>query len=165
MLKTGLFWLLIIEKWKITTSLILKENGSNMKTRISLNAWKIQIKCLIKTHLKKADMHMFVAAIEELLDLQFSVEDVLVDSFRRRTSSWGPQQVQRRFRLHLKIHEIKYCKEELILLVNLHLYVFSTIIQINQIKSTSYVVCITRENRINFFIIASGEVPNFSWYG
>ena len=32
-------------------------------------------------------MHMFVAAIEELLDLQFSVEDVLVDSFRRRTST------------------------------------------------------------------------------
>ena len=55
------------------------------------------------------------------------------------------------------------CIEELILY--LHLYVFSTIIQINQIKSTSYVVCITRENRINFFIIASGEVPNFSWYG
>ena len=44
-------------------------------------------KFLIKTHLKKADMHMFVAAIEELLDLQFSVEDVLVDSFRRRTST------------------------------------------------------------------------------
>ena len=32
-------------------------------------------------------MHMFVAAIEELLDLQFCVEDVLVDSFRRRTST------------------------------------------------------------------------------
>jgi len=42
---------------------------------------------LLKTHLKKADMHMFVAAIEELLDLQFSVEDVLVDSFRRRNST------------------------------------------------------------------------------
>ena len=75
-----------------------------------------------------------------------------------------PQQLQRRFRLHQKIHKIqKYCIEELILY--LHLYVFSTIIQINQIKSTSYVVCITRENRINFFIIASGEVLNFGWYG
>lgn len=42
----------------------------------------MQIKVRIKTHFKKADMHMFVAAIEELLDLQFSVEDILVDSFR-----------------------------------------------------------------------------------
>ena len=55
------------------------------------------------------------------------------------------------------------CLKDFILYLNL--FVFSTVIQINKIKSTSYVIIGFDENRIYIFIIASNEVPNFGWVG
>ena len=37
---------------------------------------------------KKADMHMFVAAIEELLDIQGSIEELLIESCREETPKY-----------------------------------------------------------------------------